>query len=106
MTVEEIEIIVTAKVEEALKEFQKILPEMTKIIKQAQEQLANVDMSKLQKAVKQQMPLFKKQIQNLKKSIENNIISIKVTNADAMKQIDQVKKGLESLHKQNIIRQK
>jgi len=45
-------------------------------------------------------------IQNLKKSIENNIISIKVTNADAMKQIDQVKKGLESLHKQNIIRQK
>ena len=49
---------------------------MTKIIKQAQEQLANIDMSKLQKAVKQQMPLFKKQIQNLKKSIENNDIFI------------------------------
>ena len=43
MTVEEIEIIVTAKVEEALKEFQKILPEMTKIIKQTQEQLAKAD---------------------------------------------------------------
>ena len=97
MTVEEIEIIVTAKVEEALKEFQKILPEMTKIIKQAQEQLANVDMSKLQKAVKQQMPLFKKQVQNLKKSIENNDISIKINNKDAEKQISQTQKQIDSL---------
>ena len=54
MTVEEIEIIVTAKVEEALKEFQKILPAMQTAIKQTQEELSNVDMSKLQKAVKQQ----------------------------------------------------
>ena len=60
---------------------------MTEIIKKAQEQLANMDMSKLQKAVKQQMPLFKKQIQNLKKSIENNDISIKINNKDAEKQI-------------------
>lgn len=97
MTVEEIEIIVTAKVEEALKEFQKILPEMTKIIKQAQEELANIDMSKLQKAVKQQMPLFKKQIQNLKKSIENDDISIKINNKDAKEQITQTQKQIDSL---------
>ena len=105
ITVEEIEIIVTAKVEEALKEFQKILPEMTKIIKQAQEQLANVDMSKLQKAVKQQMPLFKKQIQNLKKSIENNDISIKINNKDAEKQISQTEKQIDSLNEKINARQ-
>lgn len=105
MTVEEIEIIVTAKVEEALKEFQKILPEMTKIIKQAQEQLANVDMSKLQKAVKQQMPLFKKQIQNLKKSIENNDIYIKINNKDAQKQISQIQKQIDSLQEKINARQ-
>lgn len=105
MTVEEIEIIVTAKVEEALKEFQKILPEMTKIIKQTQEQLANVDMPKLQKAVKQQMPLFKKQIQNLKKSIENNDISIKINNKDAEKQISQTQKQIDSLNEKINARQ-
>lgn len=97
MTVEEIEIVVTAKVEEALKEFQKILPEITKIIKQTQEELSNVDMSKLQKAVKQQMPLFKKQIQNLKKSIENDDISIKINNKDAKEQITQTQKQIDSL---------
>lgn len=99
MTVEEIEIIVTAKVEEALKEFGKILPTMKTAIKQAQEEFSNVDMSKLQKAVKQQMPLFKKQIQNLKKSIENNDISIKINNKDAEKQISQTQKQIDSLNK-------
>ena len=78
---------------------------MTKIIKQAQEQLANIDMSKLQKAVKQQMPLFKKQIQNLKKSIENNDISIKINNKDAEKQISQTQKQIDSLNEKINARQ-
>lgn len=78
---------------------------MTKIIKQTQEQLANVDMSKLQKAVKQQMPLFKKQIQNLKKSIENNDISIKINNKDAEKQISQTQKQIDSLNEKINARQ-
>lgn len=78
---------------------------MTKIIKQTQEQLANVDMSKLQKAVKQQMPLFKKQIQNLKKSIENNDISIKIDNKDAEKQISQTQKQIDSLNEKINARQ-
>lgn len=99
MVAEEIEIIVTAKVEEALKEFEKILPAMKNIIKQAQEELANIDMAKLQKAVKQQMPLFKKQIQNLKKNIENNGISIKINNEDAEKQIAQIQKQIDALQK-------
>lgn len=78
---------------------------MTKIIKQAQEQLANVDLSKLQKVVKQQMPLFKKQIQNLKKSIENNDISIKINNKDAEKQISQTQKQIDSLNEKINARQ-
>lgn len=78
---------------------------MTKIIKQAQEQLANIDMSKLQKAVKQQMPLFKKQIQNLKKSIENNDIFIKINNKDAEKQISQTQKQIDSLNEKINARQ-
>ena len=78
---------------------------MTKIIKQTQEQLANVDMSKLQKAVKQQMPLFKKQIQNLKKSIENNDIYIKINNKDAEKQISQTQKQIDSLNEKINARQ-
>ena len=62
-------------------------------------------MSKLQKAVKQQMPLFKKQIQNLKKSIENNDISIKINNKDAEKQISQTQKQIDSLNEKINARQ-
>ena len=40
MTVEEIEIIVTAKVEEALKEFEKFLPTIKQVMKQAQESVS------------------------------------------------------------------
>lgn len=100
MTVEEIEIIVTAKVEEALKEFEKMLPAIKKAMKEAQEAFSKVDMKKFQKTINQSLLLVKKQLQNLKKSSENNEIKIKVTNADAIKQIRQVKKELDALHKQ------
>lgn len=105
MTVEEIEIIVTAKVEEALKEFEKMLPAIKKVMKEAQEAFSKVDMKKFQKTINQSLLLVKKQLQNLKKSSENNEIKIKVTNADAIKQIRQVKKELDSLHKQQNARQ-
>ena len=49
MTVEEIEIIVTAKVEEALKEFEKFLPAIKEVMKQAQEAFSKVDMKEFQK---------------------------------------------------------
>ena len=92
MTVEEIEIIVTAKVEEALKEFEKFLPAIKEVMKQAQEAFSKVDM------------LVKKQLANMKKSSENNQIKIKITNAEAIKQIRQVKKELDALHKQHTAR--
>lgn len=105
MTVEEIEIIVTAKVEEALKEFEKMLPAIKKVMKEAQEAFSKVDMKKFQKNINQALLLIKKQLQDLKRSTENNEIKIKVTNADAIKQIRQVKKELDSLHKQQNARQ-
>lgn len=100
MTVEEIEIIVTAKVEEALKEFEKFLPTIKQVMKQAQEAFSKVDMKAFQKNINQSLLLVKKQLANLKKSSENNQIKIKITNAEAIKQIRQVKKELDALHKQ------
>ena len=104
MTVEEIEIIVTAKVEEALKEFEKFLPAIKEVMKQAQEAFSKVDMKEFQKNINQSFMLVKKQLANLKKSSENNQIKIKITNAEAIKQIRQVKKKLDALHKQHTAR--
>lgn len=104
ITVEEIEIIVTAKVEEALKEFGKMLPAIKKAMKEAQEAFSKIDMKKFQKAINQSIVLAKKQLQDLKKSTENNKIKIKLTNADAIKQIKQVKKELDALHKEQTAR--
>ena len=104
MTAEEIEIIVTAKIESALKEFQKIVPAIKQAIKQSQEAFSRVDMEKFQKAINKSVQLAKKQLQDLKKSSENNQIKIKVTNAEAIKQIRQVKKELDALHKQQTAR--
>ena len=43
ITVEEIEILVTAKVEEALKEFEKMIPAIKEKMKQVQEAFSKVD---------------------------------------------------------------
>lgn len=52
MTVEEIEIIVTAKVEEALKEFKKILPQIKQEMAKVQKEVEKVDFNGLAKQVK------------------------------------------------------
>lgn len=99
MTVEEIEIIVTAKVEEALKEFQKIMPELQKAMKQAQEAFSKVDTKAMTNKFHQAANFMKKKMQDLKKSSENNEIAIKVNNKDAQKQITQIEKEIDSLQK-------
>ena len=53
MTVEEIEILVTAKVEEAVKEFQNMVPTIKQAIKQVQESITRVDMKSVQNKVHQ-----------------------------------------------------
>ena len=99
MTVEEIEIIVTAKVEEALKEFQKIMPELQKAMKQAEEAFSKVDTKAMTNKFHQAVNFMKKKMQDLKKSSENNEIAIKVNNKDAQKQITQIEKEIDSLQK-------
>ena len=91
MTVEEIEIIVTAKVEEALKEFEKMLPAIKEKMKQIQDVFSKVDTKAMTSKLNQAVSIMKKKMQELKNSSENNEIKIKVTNADAIKQIKQVR---------------
>ena len=53
MTVEEVEILVTAKIEEALKEFEKIVPNIKKQMKQVQEAFSKIDTKEMQNKVQQ-----------------------------------------------------
>lgn len=99
MTLEELEIIVTAKVEEALKEFQKILPTIKQTMKQAQEAFSKVDTKTMTSKLHQAVQFMKKKMQDFKKSTENNEVAIKVTNKEAKKQISQLEKEIESLQK-------
>nr|DAS24457.1 MAG TPA: tail tape measure protein [Caudoviricetes sp.] len=97
MTVEEIEIIVTAKVEEALKEFNKIVPTVQKKMKEVQESFSKVDAREMKSQMQNAVNFAKRKIQDLKKSSENNKIAITVTNKDAKKQITQLEKEINSL---------
>lgn len=99
MTVEEIEILVTAKVEEAVKEFQNMVPTIKQAIKQVQESITRVDMKSVQNKVHQAVVSVKKKLQDLKKSNQNNEVSIKINNKEAIKQVSQLQKEIDSLQK-------
>ena len=105
MVAEEIEIIVTAKVEEALKEFEKMLPAIKEKMKQVQEAFSKVDTKAMTSKLHQAVNFMKKKMQDLKKSSENNEIAIKVNNKDAQKQISQVQKQIDSLQEKINARQ-
>ncbi len=105
MVAEEIEIIVTAKVEEALKEFEKMLPAIKKAMKEAQEAFSKVDAKAMTSKLHQAVNFMKKKMQDLKKSSENNEIAIKVNNKDAQKQISQIQKQIDSLQEKINARQ-
>lgn len=105
MTVEEIEIVVTAKVEEALKEFEKILPAIKEKMKQIQEAVSKVDTNTMTSKLRQAVNFMKKKMQDLRKSSENNEIAIKVNNKDAQKQISQLQKQIDSLQEKINARQ-
>lgn len=106
ITVEEIEIIVTAKVEEALKEFQKILPALKETMKQAQEVFSKIDTKEMENKVQHATRFVKKKVQDLRRSSKNNEITIKVNNKDSQEQISQTEKKLKSLKKQTEQRRK
>lgn len=105
MTIEEIEIIVTAKVEEALQKFKEIAPTIQKSVKQAQEAFSKVDTKVMTNKLHQAVNFMKKKTQDLKKSSRNNELSIKVNNQDAKKQISQIQKQIDSLQEKINARQ-
>lgn len=105
MTVEEIEIIVTAKIEDALKEFKKIVPAIRQSVKQAQEAFSSIDTKTVQNKFGQAVQFMKKKIQDLRKNNKSNEITIKVNNKDAQKQISQVQKQIYSLQEKINARQ-
>ena len=99
MTVEEIEILVTAKTEEALKEFNKIVPAVKEKMKQVQDTFSKIKTTEMKSKIQQAVNFAKSKITELKKSTANNEIAIKVTNKDAHQQITQIQKEIDSLQK-------
>lgn len=99
MTVEELEILITAKTEEAVKEIEKIMPTIKQMVKQAQETFQKMDTKTMQNKLQQAVQFAKKKVQELKKSTEKNEIAIKVTNDDARNQVTQLEKEIDSLQK-------
>lgn len=97
MTIEELEIIVTAKVEEAIREVMKLAPAIKKVVQEAQENFSKVDTKLMQNKFQQAVQFMKKKIEDLKKSTQKNEISMKVNNKEAQKQISQIQKQIESL---------
>ncbi len=105
MTVEEIEIIVTTKVENALKNFKKLTPAIKKQIQTVQEEVKSIDLSSYKQQIDNAVKFTKKKIDNLKGSNKNNEIKLKVNNADAQKQITQTQKQIDSLQEKINARQ-
>lgn len=100
MTKNEVEIIVTAKVEDAIKEFKKIVPEIKKITKEVQESFNAIDTKQMTNNVKNAVQSIKNNMESLKQANKNNIIKLTVNNKDAQKQISQVQKEIDSLQEQ------
>ena len=104
MTVEEIEIIVTAKVEEALKEFQKIVPTIKKQMDQTLNAFSKINTKEMKNKVQQAVFFIKKKLQEIRKSSANNELAIKVNNKDAQIQISLIQKQNDSLEEKIIAR--
>ena len=100
MSAEKIEILVTIKVEEALREFLKLAPAIRKQLKQVEEAFSKVDLSGINKKMQQVTIFVRKKLDELRKSSMSNEIIIKVTNQDAKAQISQIQKQIDSLQEQ------
>lgn len=97
MTAEEIEIIVTAKIEDAVKEFNKIVPVVKEKIKQVEGVLSKVDTRDMKNKVQQAADFVKSKMQNIKKNSENSKITLNVIDKEAKRQITQLEKEIDSL---------
>ncbi len=105
MTVEEIEIIVTAKVEQAIKEVSQLAVIIKQQMKQIQKAFSSIDTKAMENKMQQAMQSVKKKMQDFNRSIQNNEITIKVNNKEAEKQISQIQKQIDSLQEKINARQ-
>ncbi|MCI8346243.1 MAG: hypothetical protein HFJ42_10015 [Clostridia bacterium] len=99
MKVEELEIIITAKVEKAVREVMKLVPQIKKTMKQVQEIFEKVDTKSIQMKFQQSVEFMKKKMQDLKRSTQNSEMTIKMNNKQAQQQISQLEKEIDSLQK-------
>ena len=103
MTIEELEIIVEASIEPALKEIKKLMPQIkqhvTQAVEVAQKSMQSIDMKSVTTKVEKAVQTVKNKIERLKKSSKSNEIAIKVNNEKAYQQITQLEKEIESLQK-------
>ncbi len=105
MTVEEIEIIVTTKVEEALKNFMKLAPAFKQQVKQIKETVTEVDVKVVQNKAQQAVQFVKNKVQELKKSNNKDKVQLNVSNEEAQKQVTQLQKMINSLNEKINARQ-
>ncbi len=105
MTVEELDIVVQANVEQAVKEFQKLIPTVKQIVQQITENINKTDLKSISGKVNQAVQQVKQRIKNLKESTKSNSIELKVVTEDAKKQISQIGKEINSLQEKINARQ-
>ena len=109
MTVEELEILVSANIEPALKELKKLMPKVKQQIEQAvetaQKAMEQVDMKKVTTKIQQSVQLVKKKMEDLKKPDKSNEIALTLNNKEAQKQISQIEKQISSLQEKINARQ-
>lgn len=105
MTVEELDILVQANIEGAVKEFQKLVPEVKNQVKKITEQFNKTDFNTLTGKVQQAVREVKQKLGNLKKSNKNNNIKLTVNNKEAQKQISEIQKQIDSLQEKINARQ-
>ena len=101
MASEELEITVNANTEPALKKIKQLMPQITeevsKITKTTENLLEQIDIKKFINKVSSAIKFVKNKIEELKKSNQNNELTININNEEVQKQISQVQKEIDSL---------
>lgn len=103
MTVEELDIVIQASVEQALTEFKKIVPQLKKTIKQVEEGLNNVDTKGMTNKVQQAVQQVKQKINEVKNTGVDKQLQSQFDKAGASVQkyqgeLDQVKEKLRQVY--------
>lgn len=101
MTVEELEVVVNASIEPAMKEIKKLMPqfkkEVEKVAQATQKTIEQIDMKNMTKQVQQAVQVIKQKMDTLKQSSKNSEITLNINNKEAEKQISQIEKQIISL---------